>query len=592
MTNSRDNQPSGDPFEMSLSGADDRLRLSKWLPPRAGIVPHIRIGGRWINILWVVPLASVALILGIAVAQELRTVPAVQEFLARYPGVPASAPAVHTGFPLWLRLAHFFNLFFMIFIIRSGIQILADHPRLYWRRDSTPGTEWFRFQDEVPKDRMWTSKDDSVTIPKWLGIPGIRHSIGLARWWHFSFDLLWLINGGDFLCAAVHDRPVAEAGARPHGPCSPTHCRRRFSMCRCSFPSTHGWTHYNGLQQLTYFVTVFVAAPLAIITGLMQGPAIANRLGWFAKILNRQAARTIHFVVLCWFLLFILTHVTLVFITGVRQNLELHVRRRERQVLGRGADFCVAMVAGDRGLVSRVALHDQACPSGSEDRTNNGRPHQGLRRMVGSEDAVHRTGHLAAFLAQWHAAEVRGVQCLVKGGFANYRLRVSGLVENPRDFSYAELKAMPKQEQITDTFCIQGWSGVAKVGWRSDAHILDIVKPTPDARYAVFYSFAEGSAGGGYYDVHKIQNMRHELTLLAYEMNGAPVSVLHGAPLRLRCENELGFKMVKWIEAIEFVHDFAIWAPARVAITKITNSMATVCRFDGWVCWSTIYGKG
>jgi DMSO/TMAO reductase YedYZ molybdopterin-dependent catalytic subunit len=87
-------------------------------------------------------------------------------------------------------------------------------------------------------------------------------------------------------------------------------------------------------------------------------------------------------------------------------------------------------------------------------------------------------------------------------------------------------------------------------------HILDIVKPTADARYAVFYSLSEGSAGGGYYDVHKIHNMRHELTILAYEMNGAPLSVLHGAPLRLRCENELGFKMVKWISAIEFVHSF------------------------------------
>ena len=66
-----------------------------------------------------------------------------------------------------------------------------------------------------------------------------------------------------------------------------------------------------------------------------------------------------------------------------------------------------------------------------------------------------------------------------------------------------------------------------------------------------------GADGGRYYDVHKIENMRHELTILAYEMNGASVSVLHGAPLRLRCENELGFKMVKWITAIEFVQDFA-----------------------------------
>lgn len=75
--------------------------------------------------------------------------------------------------------------------------------------------------------------------------------------------------------------------------------------------------------------------------------------------------------------------------------------------------------------------------------------------------------------------------------------------------------------------------------------ILEIVKPTPEAHYAVFYSFSDGSAGGSYYDVHKIENVRHHQTILAYEMNGAPVSVLHGAPPRLRCENELGFKMVK-----------------------------------------------
>jgi DMSO/TMAO reductase YedYZ molybdopterin-dependent catalytic subunit len=129
-------------------------------------------------------------------------------------------------------------------------------------------------------------------------------------------------------------------------------------------------------------------------------------------------------------------------------------------------------------------------------------------------------------------------------------------VETPRVFSYAELKAMPKQEQITTHFCIQGWSGVAKWGGVPMRHILELVRPAPDARYAVFYSLAEGSDVGRYYDVHRISNMCHELTILAYEMNGAPVSVLHGAPLRLRCENELGFKMVKWIAAIEFVHDF------------------------------------
>jgi methionine sulfoxide reductase catalytic subunit len=146
---------------------------------------------------------------------------------------------------------------------------------------------------------------------------------------------------------------------------------------------------------------------------------------------------------------------------------------------------------------------------------------------------------------------------LVAEQFAHYKLRVGGLVETPREFSIADLLSMRKQEQITTHFCIQGWSGVAEWGGVPMRDILDVVRPLPEARYAVFYSLADGADGGRYYDVHEIFNMRHRLTILAYEMNHAPLSVLHGAPLRLRCENELGFKMVKWIAAIEFVREFA-----------------------------------
>jgi methionine sulfoxide reductase catalytic subunit len=148
-------------------------------------MPRIRFWKRWYNVLWIIPLGTAGLIIAIAPAQDLRhNNPAIQQFIARYPGISA-APRYYNGFPAWLRWQHFFNLFLIFFLIRAGIQILANHPRLYWNRDCTPGTEWFRFQHEVPKDRIWTSKDDSVTLPGWFGIPGIRHSIGLARWWHF-----------------------------------------------------------------------------------------------------------------------------------------------------------------------------------------------------------------------------------------------------------------------------------------------------------------------------------------------------------------------------------------------------------------------
>ena len=61
--------------------------------------------------------------------------------------------------------------------------------------------------------------------------------------------------------------------------------------------------------------------------------------------------------------------------------------------------------------------------------------------------------------------------------------------------------------------------------------------------------------GVRYYDNLSIENALNPQTLLAYEMNSQPLNHLHGAPLRLRVENQLGFKMVKWIQAIEFVED-------------------------------------
>ena len=311
-----------DPLAMKLSSADDRVLLSKWLPPQAGVVPKIRIGNRWVNVLWALPLIFLALVLGVTTAQALRELPTVQSFLLRYPGVPTTAAAVTSGFPVWLRLLHFLNLFFMTFIVRAGVQILADHPRLYWKRDCTPGTEWFRFQSAVPTGRIWTAKDDSVTLPGWLGIPGIRHSIGLARWWHFSITLLWMINGIVFYILLFTTNQWQRV-VPTTWEVFPNAVSTALQYLSLTFPEDHSWTRYNSLQQIAYFLTIFLAAPTSILTGLMQSPAISNRLGWFGRALNRQRARSIHFLAMWWFLLFILAHVTLVFITGARINLNM-----------------------------------------------------------------------------------------------------------------------------------------------------------------------------------------------------------------------------------------------------------------------------
>ena len=535
--------------------ADERVNFRAWTPPQWGRTPVVRVGRRWINVFWAAPFALAALLIMIAASQALRETAWFAEFVKAYPGAPLAAPKVESGFPAWLRVQHFFNMFFMFFIIRAGLQILADHPRLYWTKDCTPGTEWFRFQHPVPRDRVWTSKDDSVTLSKWVGLPGLRHSIGLARWWHFSLDLLWLVNGVIFY-ALIFYTDQWKRVVPVTWEVFPNAFSVAVQYASLHFPTESTWDRYNGLQQITYFITIFVAAPVSIATGILQAPAVSNKIGVIGKVLNRQVARSIHFLSMFWFLFFILAHGAMVFATSLRENTNHMFAGVQSKEWAGLVPFLIAM-----GIV----LVTQALASPFTIR------HSRVVQRVGAFTVGWIKG-----IAEWWDPTTRFTEAdisprlwpngtppkgepyetLLKNDFADFTLPVRGLVENPRLFTMAELKAMPKQEQITRHFCIQGWSGVAKWGGVPMRHIMDIVRPLPNAKFAVFYALSSGDYGGLYYDSHEMKNLKHELTLIAYEMNGKPLPVLHGAPLRLRVENELGFKMVKWIHSIEFVESF------------------------------------
>ena len=109
------------------------------LPNQWGTAPMVRVGrSRWFNLLWLVPLGLAFLVVGVAAAKALRELPSVQAFVERYPGT-IPPPNGQEGIPAWVGWQHFLNLFLMTFLIRSAVQILADHPRLYWTRHSTPG---------------------------------------------------------------------------------------------------------------------------------------------------------------------------------------------------------------------------------------------------------------------------------------------------------------------------------------------------------------------------------------------------------------------------------------------------------------------
>jgi DMSO/TMAO reductase YedYZ molybdopterin-dependent catalytic subunit/thiosulfate reductase cytochrome b subunit len=528
------------------------------VPAQYGVAPRVRIGNsKWFNLLWLIPIGVLLLIVGIALAKGIREIPAVQDFMQRFPGMselPADAPV---GLPAWLGWQHFLNLFFMVFIIRSGVTILSDHPRLYWTRHSTPGKDWFRMQKPVPTDPLYTAKADSITLPNGVGLPGRRHSIGLARWWHLGIDTLWLLNGIVFYVLIFTTGQWLRL-VPLHWDVIPNAISVAIQYLSLDWPTESGWSNYNSLQLLAYFVTVFIAAPAALITGLGMSPALSTRFRAISSIFSIQVARSLHFLVLCWFVIFIVVHVALVLTTGALRNLNHMYASQDTQSWLGFWIFAASMVVVIVAWVAATPFtyrHPRVVQKVGFALIG---PAQRLFEHIDSKPGQYTDKDISPYF--WHNGkypETDEYKQLEAGDFADYRLVVSGLVENPTEFSLDELRGLPYHEQITQHLCIQGWSGVAKWGGVSMATILDVVRPKPEAKWAIFYSFAAGPDGGIYYDAQPIEQMRYALTMLAYDMNGAPVSFGHGAPLRLRNETQLGFKMVKWIKGIEFVEDFA-----------------------------------
>lgn len=156
---------------------------------------------------------------------------------------------------------------------------------------------------------------------------------------------------------------------------------------------------------------------------------------------------------------------------------------------------------------------------------------------------------------------------LQAAGFADYKLMVTGLVETPLALSYAEIKAMPPRTQITRHDCVEGWSCIAKWTGVPLGLILDQAKPLPAARYALFHCFdvIEHTLSGGvtYYESIDLVDAHHPQTILAWAMNDQPLPVANGAPLRLRVERQLGYKMAKYVHTIELADNFASFGKSR-----------------------------
>jgi thiosulfate reductase cytochrome b subunit len=229
----------------------------------------------------------------VVVARLFRASDAGISFLGEFPGhsgLPGFAPV---GFPAWLAWQHGLNAFFILYIIRFGWLVrTTKRPAAYWTRNNTG-------------------------VIKTKGSP-VRISIDL--WAHISLDTLWVINGILFYVLIFSTGQWVRI-IPTRWDIIPNAISAGIQYASLDWPTENGWANYNALQTLSYFLVVFIAAPVAVITGIRMAPGFAAKFKRIDRVFPLPVARAIHFPTMIFFVIFIIIHVVLVLATGALNNL-------------------------------------------------------------------------------------------------------------------------------------------------------------------------------------------------------------------------------------------------------------------------------
>jgi thiosulfate reductase cytochrome b subunit len=269
----------------------------------------------WKTLAWWAGGALLALVVVVVAARLLREQPAVASFIESYPGHRELPEAAPTGIPAWLGWQHFLNAFFLVMLVRTGLLIRSkQRPPAFWTRDNT------RF-------------------PRTKGTP---RRLGISVWLHLVVDALWVVNGvvyvvllfatGQWLRIVPTDWSVV-----------PNALSVVLQYASLEWPVENSWVSYNDAQVLSYFAVVFVASPLAIVTGLRLSPVWPMEGRW-ARWPTERIARAVHFPTMLFFLVFTFVHVVLVLTTGALRNLNHMYASRDADNWIGFAIFAVSLV--------------------------------------------------------------------------------------------------------------------------------------------------------------------------------------------------------------------------------------------------------
>ena len=367
-------------------------------------------------------------------------------------------------YPVWLRIDHWLNVLFLTLLLRSGIEILSTHPKLYWHDDSTPGSEWARFTTKVmPRNKLYDTLDEEEDYHPLFSLPG-HAQLGIGRHWHFFAVIGWILVGLSYYILLF-----ATGQWHRYWPASWSIFTEAWSdivtYMTFNLPPLLPGEPLDAMQKLTYAGVVFLLAPFQILTGAAQSPAVEARFPWYVKLWGgRQWARSLHFLGLVAFLGFIAIHLSMVFFWGWGQL-------NASMIFGsvRNTNWAIALSLVIIGSV--VAIHVAATVWSLR------RPVQVRRILEAVISPVRlallrplnsRQNYPARRISREHRVNGKpptatAYKVMAVHNFVDWRLRVGGLVEQPVTLDLSTLRSLAGREsQRTMHNCVQGWTSIGE----------------------------------------------------------------------------------------------------------------------------------
>ena len=500
-----------------------------------------------------------------------------------------------------VRVCHWVNAICFVVLLMSGMQIFNADPPLTWGQttnftrpffslsareddngDPTAGVTTIFGHAFNTTGVLGASRGDDGDLeergfPSWATLPAYQ-DLAMGRRWHFFFAWILVLNGLLYFVNLLPGRHIrdlwpslADLRALPH---------TIVEHLRLRFPSGDEALRYNVLQKLAY-LSVVIAFPILILAGLTMSPAIDAAFPWLLDAVPRtaggarrafparglscpvphrpsrdggalrprqQPALDDHRP---------LSHQGGAAMSGelIRPSRPRFTRRR--LLIGLGVGAAAAPLSGcDAGSPAALRILEKA----------EGLTKAAQRALLGPRTALAREfppGAISPYFKPNGSIDPDdpAYVALRQDGFADWKLEVGGLVERPMKLSLADLRALPSRSQITRHDCVEGWSCIGQWKGAQLSALLQTAGLKPQARYIAFFcaDTLEQTLDntGRYYETIDLIDAFHPQTILAYEMNYAPLKVEHGAPLRLRVERQLGYKMAKYIMRIEAIDGFA-----------------------------------